>query len=127
MRIVDSPGVVFDDDDTNGGKGEGKGNILLRNVVKAEDVEDPIAVGEMDQYLFLQSGFDQIILTHSRRDTNPDGTRNNTQNLQPPRIHFNARVLDYVVNDHWKTLEGMVHSPLRVLHQPNHLNEGRNS
>lgn len=40
MRIVDSPGVVFDDED------EKAGNILLRNVVKVEDVSDPIAVGK---------------------------------------------------------------------------------
>ncbi|KAJ6475303.1 P-loop containing nucleoside triphosphate hydrolase protein [Mycena vitilis] len=40
MRIVDSPGVVFDDED------EKAGNILLRNVVKVEDVTDPIAVVE---------------------------------------------------------------------------------
>ncbi|KAF7376090.1 Proteophosphoglycan ppg4 [Mycena sanguinolenta] len=40
MRIVDSPGVVFDDED------EKAGNILLRNVVKVEDVNDPIAVGK---------------------------------------------------------------------------------
>lgn len=47
MRIVDSPGVVFDeDDDNNDGKGQQKGSVLLRNVVKVEDVEDPIAVGE---------------------------------------------------------------------------------
>ncbi|KAJ6609850.1 P-loop containing nucleoside triphosphate hydrolase protein [Mycena sp. CBHHK59/15] len=40
MRIVDSPGVVFDDD------GDKSGNVLLRNVVKVEDVDDPIAVVE---------------------------------------------------------------------------------
>ncbi|KAF8210166.1 P-loop containing nucleoside triphosphate hydrolase protein [Mycena galopus ATCC 62051] len=40
MRIVDSPGVVFDDEDDKAG------NILLRNVVKVEDVDDPIAVVE---------------------------------------------------------------------------------
>ncbi|KAJ7901763.1 P-loop containing nucleoside triphosphate hydrolase protein [Mycena olivaceomarginata] len=38
MRIVDSPGVVFDDEDDKAA------NILLRNVVKVEDVNDPIAV-----------------------------------------------------------------------------------
>ena len=48
MRIVDSPGVVFDDDDdTNGGEGQVKGSVLLRNVMKVEDMEDPIAVGEL--------------------------------------------------------------------------------
>ncbi|KAG5634932.1 hypothetical protein H0H81_000298 [Sphagnurus paluster] len=46
MRIVDSPGVVFDDDDFDDGKGQTKTSILLRNVVKVEDVEDPIAVVE---------------------------------------------------------------------------------
>ncbi|TFK38498.1 P-loop containing nucleoside triphosphate hydrolase protein [Crucibulum laeve] len=46
MRIVDSPGVVFDDDDFDDGKGSKKGSVLLRNVVKVEDVEDPIAVVE---------------------------------------------------------------------------------
>ncbi|KAF8623874.1 hypothetical protein AX17_007276 [Amanita inopinata Kibby_2008] len=45
LRIVDSPGVVFDDD-SDDGKGNKKSNILLRNVVKVEDVEDPIAVVE---------------------------------------------------------------------------------
>ncbi|KAJ7925235.1 P-loop containing nucleoside triphosphate hydrolase protein [Mycena leptocephala] len=42
MRIVDSPGVVFDDEDDKAG------NILLRNVVKVEDVSDPIAGGTPD-------------------------------------------------------------------------------
>lgn len=47
MRIIDSPGVVFDEDDYDNGKGTSKkGSVLLRNVVKVEDVEDPIAVGE---------------------------------------------------------------------------------
>ena len=42
---MDSPGVVFDDDFEDG-KGSKKTNVLLRNVVKVENVEDPIAVGE---------------------------------------------------------------------------------
>jgi len=48
MRILDSPGVVFDEDDYDNGKGAAykKGSVLLRNVVKVEDVEDPIAVGK---------------------------------------------------------------------------------
>ena len=46
MRIIDSPGVVFDEDNYDDGKGSKKGSVLLRNVVKVEDVEDPIAVGE---------------------------------------------------------------------------------
>ena len=46
MRIIDSPGVVFDEDSYDDGKGSKKGSVLLRNVVKVEDVEDPTAVGE---------------------------------------------------------------------------------
>jgi nuclear GTP-binding protein len=46
MRIIDSPGVVFDEDDFIDGKSEKKSSVLLRNVVKVEDVEDPIAVGQ---------------------------------------------------------------------------------
>ncbi|KAF9530700.1 hypothetical protein CPB83DRAFT_850142 [Crepidotus variabilis] len=46
MRIIDSPGVVFDEDDFDNGKGLNKGSVLLRNVVKVEDVDDPIAVVE---------------------------------------------------------------------------------
>jgi nuclear GTP-binding protein len=47
MRVIDSPGVIFDDDDEASDlKGQKKGSVLLRNVVKVEDVEDPIAVGE---------------------------------------------------------------------------------
>lgn len=43
IKIVDSPGVVFDEDDSS--DSSQKGSILLRNVVKVEDIEDPIAVG----------------------------------------------------------------------------------
>lgn len=47
MRFIDSPGVIFDDDDeASDVKGQKKGSVLLRNVVKVEDVEDPIAVVE---------------------------------------------------------------------------------
>ena len=46
IKIIDSPGVVFDDDDFDDGKGVKKNNVLLRNVVKVEDVEDPISVGK---------------------------------------------------------------------------------
>ncbi|KAH8113135.1 P-loop containing nucleoside triphosphate hydrolase protein [Phellopilus nigrolimitatus] len=40
VRVLDSPGVVFDDDEQE------NSNILLRNVVKVEDMVDPIAVVE---------------------------------------------------------------------------------
>ncbi len=53
LRIIDSLGVIFDDDDEAvSGKGSKKGSVLLRNVVKVEDIEDPIAVGV---YLVNQS------------------------------------------------------------------------
>ena len=44
LRIVDSPGVIFDDDE--GIQGQKESSVLLRNVVKPEDVDDPISVGE---------------------------------------------------------------------------------
>ena len=43
LRIVDSPGVIFDDDDHI--QGQKESSMLLRNVVKPEDVHDPISVG----------------------------------------------------------------------------------
>ena len=47
IKIVDSPGVVFDDDDfDNGGKSKKKETVLLRNAVKVEDIDDPIALVE---------------------------------------------------------------------------------
>ena len=40
VRILDSPGVVFDTEEQE------SNNVLLRNVVKVEDIDDPIVVGE---------------------------------------------------------------------------------
>jgi nuclear GTP-binding protein len=47
--------VVFDEDDNIDGKGRKKGSALLRNVVKVEDIEDPIAVGELTPPFFFYS------------------------------------------------------------------------
>lgn len=47
IKIVDSPGVVFDDDDfDHDGKSKKKDTALLRNVIKVEDIDDPIALVE---------------------------------------------------------------------------------
>lgn len=46
IKVVDSPGVVFDEEDDIDGKGGKKGSVLLRNVVKVEDIDNPIAVGK---------------------------------------------------------------------------------
>ncbi|RPD55362.1 P-loop containing nucleoside triphosphate hydrolase protein [Lentinus tigrinus ALCF2SS1-7] len=46
LKIIDSPGVVFDDDAFDDGKSQRKSNVLLRNVVKVEDIEDPVAIVE---------------------------------------------------------------------------------
>ena len=47
LKIIDSPGVVFDEDEDDGAISQRqKGSVLLRNVVKVEDIDDPIAVGE---------------------------------------------------------------------------------
>lgn len=49
LKIVDSPGVVFDDADDlvdSAGHPRPKGTgVLLRNVVKVEDLDDPVALG----------------------------------------------------------------------------------
>ncbi|KAI0033609.1 P-loop containing nucleoside triphosphate hydrolase protein [Vararia minispora EC-137] len=44
LKIVDSPGVIFDEPETGGP--DRQIGVLLRNVVKVEDVEDPIGVVE---------------------------------------------------------------------------------
>ncbi|KAI0260599.1 P-loop containing nucleoside triphosphate hydrolase protein [Gloeopeniophorella convolvens] len=44
LRIVDSPGVIFDDDDAI--QGQMESSVLLRNVVRPEDIDDPISVVE---------------------------------------------------------------------------------
>ncbi|KAH9946725.1 hypothetical protein B0H21DRAFT_742131 [Amylocystis lapponica] len=46
LRILDSPGVVFDDDDFDDGKSKARSNVLLRNVIKVEDLDDPIELVE---------------------------------------------------------------------------------
>ena len=43
LRIIDSPGVIFDDDPADAAQQQI--GILLRNVVKVDDVDDPITVG----------------------------------------------------------------------------------
>jgi nuclear GTP-binding protein len=42
LRIVDLPGVIFEDDDSI--RGQKMSSVLLHNVVKPEDVDDPISV-----------------------------------------------------------------------------------
>jgi nuclear GTP-binding protein len=41
LRIVASPGIIFEDDDSI--QGQKKSSVLLRNVVKPEDVDDPLS------------------------------------------------------------------------------------
>ena len=43
LGIVDSPGVIFEDDDSI--QGQKESSVLLRHVVKPEDVDGPITVG----------------------------------------------------------------------------------
>ena len=43
LRVVNSPGVIFEVDDTI--QGQKESSVLLRNVVKPEDVDDPISMG----------------------------------------------------------------------------------
>lgn len=50
LKIVDSPGVIFDDADTQvDGAGKARATsvgVLLRNVVKVEDINDVVGVGK---------------------------------------------------------------------------------
>ncbi|TFY51695.1 hypothetical protein EVJ58_g10432, partial [Rhodofomes roseus] len=46
LKVIDSPGVVFDEDDFDDGKSKSRSNVLLRNVIKVEDIDDPIALVE---------------------------------------------------------------------------------
>ena len=43
LQIVDSPGVIYEDDDSI--QGQEESSVLLRNVIKPEDVDDSISVG----------------------------------------------------------------------------------
>lgn len=63
LKIIDSPGVVFDEDeDEDAISQRQKGSILLRNVVKVEDIEDPIAVGELFPLVLAADSQGHIIL-----------------------------------------------------------------
>lgn len=78
MRIIDSPGVVFDEDDFIDGKSEKKSSVLLRNVVKVEDVEDPIAVGQFPStFSWLNNNW------NSGRNSGADTTRHLAKDIQP--------------------------------------------
>jgi hypothetical protein len=45
LRILDSSGVIFEDNDSIPSQGQKESSVLLRNLVKPEDVDDPISVG----------------------------------------------------------------------------------
>ena len=50
IKILDSPGVVFES------KGSESQNVLLRNVIKVDDMSDPVAVGKCsDQHVHIRS------------------------------------------------------------------------
>lgn len=54
IKIINSPGMVFDEEDTDSTLGQHqKGSVLLRNVISVEDIEDPIAIGETSSCLWL--------------------------------------------------------------------------
>lgn len=81
MRIIDSPGVVFDDDAYDDGKGNKKGSVLLRNVVKVEDIEDPIAVGESPTLIWVLSVGSDLILVEEIIARTPRETLQKIYNL----------------------------------------------
>ena len=58
--MIGSPGVGFDDDFYDV-KGTNKTSVLLRNVVKVEDVEDPVATGK---HPLIMAGSFMCMFTH---------------------------------------------------------------
>ena len=53
LRIVDSPGVIFDDNE--GIQGQKESSVLLRNVVRPDDIDDPISAGGCTSFPQLPS------------------------------------------------------------------------
>jgi ribosome biogenesis GTPase A len=49
LHIIDLPGVIFDDDDHI--QGQKESSMLLCNIMKSEDVDDPISVPEVMQLI----------------------------------------------------------------------------
>lgn len=98
MRVIDSPGVVFDEDFYDDGKGSKKSSVLLRNVVKVEDVEDPIAVGQYIHPIFLSDSQSSLLFAYcfSRRNSCQDATCDAAEDLQPAGVYVDAGVLDNV-------------------------------
>jgi hypothetical protein len=78
LRIVDSPGVIFDDDDSI--QGQKESSVLLRNVVKPEDVDDPISVGGCESFPCCSSRPHLRIVT-SRGDPCTDANRKIDEDL----------------------------------------------
>lgn len=69
IKIVDSPGVVFDEDDAAISQRQ-KGGILLRNVVKVEDIDftSHYQIGNTSIPLKARSDDDRNIKTHCGND-----------------------------------------------------------
>ena len=95
LRIVDSPGVIFDDDD-EGIQGQNESSVLLRNVVKPEDVDDPISIGMvavLSPHLSLptQSSIKKIKIK-SRGDPRAHAGRQADEDIQPAHIQHDPRI-----------------------------------
>lgn len=84
LKIVDSPGVVFDDAEEatdSAGRARAKGSVLLRNVIKVEDVEDPIELGKI-YYTTAHCPRCSFSISGGDLDTNRPGGSH--ENIQPP-------------------------------------------
>jgi hypothetical protein len=131
IRIVDSPGVVFDEDDEEssqfGGKARKKGSVLLRNVVRVEDVDDPIAVGTYRSALSLVLPLFSLYLIlnlhtnlylyvwRSRGNPCTHRPRNNPENIQPAPLQLYARISHRAGVNHWPASQGIFFLSLLIL------------
>lgn len=88
--------MVFDDADDmvdSAGRPRPKGSgVLLRNVVKVEDLEDPIALGMMICYLFSigPRGSLRTSFCSSGGNSRKNESRDAHEDLQPPTDWDNA-------------------------------------
>jgi hypothetical protein len=94
IRIIDSPGVVFDDDDHDDGAGSSRGNVLLRNVMKVEGIDDPISVG-MGPFCRSEKKWLFDFFFHSGCDRGADRGRGVAEHLQIASVWVISRVFDH--------------------------------
>jgi nuclear GTP-binding protein len=89
MRIVDSPGVIFDVDENI--QGQKESSVLLRNVIRPEDIDDPISAG----WRIHTSPLPRVHFASSRGNSFTDTNRKIDEDLQFACIRLDTRVPDH--------------------------------